>query len=108
MSVPPYVIQAFKDAHPCQQNVIYMDQQDNVINEPCGLNVWCTHCSDVISALGAAWNTSTTSRHLLASLSTFVGFQILNDHAILAKETFNYDIEDHVCNKQCRFNRTRL
>ena len=108
MSVPPYVIQAFKDTHPCKQTVIYMDHQDNVITEPCGDNVWCAHCSDVISALGAAWNTSTTSRHLLASLSTFVGFQLLGDQSILANETFNYNTEDHVCTKHCRFNRNRL
>ena len=111
MAVPHYAIPAFITAFPCQHIVTYQNKQGRVITEECAIHVWCENCSNIAKALGAAWNPSTTSRHiaqLLATLASFCDFPNDIVPVVLEQETFKYDFGPHICSDKCYLNRTVL
>ena len=110
MSVPAMASTAFMAVFPCKTNFIMNDKNGNRIDQQCTNQVWCENCSTIAKALGAAWNVSTTSRHLaqlLATFATFCDFPEDITDIILEEETFHYK-NPHVCTNNCPKNRTAL
>ena len=110
MAVPAVATSAFIEAFPCKPN-FGMHSKDGILtSQNCTDHVWCENCSIIAKALGAAWNASTTSRHiaqLLATFAYFCDFPPDITDGILAEETFQY-IDPHICTSTCPRNRKSL
>ena len=111
MAVPQKAIAAFTRAFPCIVTISLHNQHGILVKQKCTDQVWCENCSTIARALGAAWNASTTSRHiaqLLATFASFCDFPIDFTDLILEEETFKYTGPTHICTATCPFNRTSL
>ena len=110
MAVPIYVIQAFQQVHPCA-GTVQIITHNLVQRQSCGEQVWCEGCSTIASALGSAWNLSTTARHLMQMISTYAFFLDFPEdwtETILDAEMFRFPTQCHQCTPTCKYNRQHL
>ena len=110
MAVPPAATQAFAQAFPCKPTFKLHNKDGQLVEFKCQEQVWCENCSTIAKALGAAWNTSTTARHVSQLLATFAMFCDFPDDItdiILEEETCKYS-KPHYCTDKCVKNRNAL
>ena len=110
MSVPPYVMKAFELVHPCKKTVVLI-KHAVLSKQTCGKEVWCDGCCTIASALGSAWNASTTSRHIAQLFATYAFFHDFPPDwtaLLLKEETFKIPGHQHNCEADCKFNRKHL